>query len=47
LTHFGINTARLKLGIRLAPKALFHCQPGASPQECESACKQALKARFN
>jgi len=33
--------------MRLAPKALSHAKPGASPQESESQCKQALKARFN
>src|SRR5580704_8587608 len=31
----------------LAPTASRHLKPGASPQEFELPCKQALKARFN
>jgi hypothetical protein len=42
-----VDTARVKLRVRLAPKALFHGSLGHRPRNPNRPVNKALKARFN
>src|SRR5207245_11747156 len=42
-----VDTARVKLRVRLAPKALFHGSLGHRPRNSNRRVNEALKARFD